>query len=583
MITLVNTDMKSISGIPASYGIAIGPAFVFTRVEIVIEPCNIQDPEEEWKRFVQAQEETSKQLDVAYLKAQEELGEEEAGIFGAQKLMLQDPELIKTVKSRVDSELINVETALYETAESFALQLEAIDDEYLSARALDIRDVTSRLLRNLLGLKDSPADGLKIPSIITAQDLTPSDTVLLNKDYVLGLCTEVGGSTSHTAILARGLGIPAVVGAGEPLRKIKTGDKLVIDGDAGEIIIDADKKSLIQFRDRQKKFLKTQADAEAISHQPAITTDGHQVEVVANIGSVDDVQPALLSGAEGVGLLRSEFLYLERSSLPTEEEQYESYKTIGDAFGDRPVILRSLDVGGDKDIPYIDMPPEANPFLGVRAIRLCLSRPDIFKPQLRAALRAGYGNNLKLMFPMVATVDDVVKVREVLEECKQELRDEGQDVAEEMEIGIMIEIPSAAVMADQLAEVVDFFSIGTNDLSQYALAADRTNAQVAPMASGFQPAVFRLIKMVIDAAHAKGKWVGLCGEMAGELLAIPILLGLGLDEFSMNPPAVPFAKRLIRSISMEHARQVAEIAINLKGDREIRKYVQEAVPEVNRG
>jgi len=575
--------MKSISGIPASYGIAIGPAFVFSRVEIVIEPCNIQDPEEEWKRFVQAQEETSDQLDVAYLKAQQELGEEEAGIFGAQKLMLQDPELINMVKSRVDSELINVETALYETAESFALQLEAIDDEYLSARALDIRDVSSRLLRNLLGLKDSPADGLKIPSIITAQDLTPSDTVLLNKDYVLGFCTEVGGSTSHTAILARGLGIPAVVGAGEPLRKIKTGDKLVIDGDAGEIIIDADKKSLKKFKDRQKKFLKSQADAEAISHQPAITTDGHQVEVVANIGSVDDVQPALLSGAEGVGLLRSEFLYLERSSLPTEEEQYESYKTIGDAFSDRPVILRSLDVGGDKDIPYIDMPPETNPFLGVRAIRLCLSRLDIFKPQLRAALRAGYGNNLKLMFPMVATVEDVVQVRKVLEECKQELRDEGHDVAEEMEIGIMIEIPSAAIMADQLAEVVDFFSIGTNDLSQYALAADRTNAQVAPMASGFQPAVFRLIKMVIDAAHAKGKWVGLCGEMAGELLAIPILLGLGLDEFSMNPPAVPFAKRLIRSISMEQAKQVADTAINLKGDQEIRNYVQEAVPEVNRG
>jgi len=555
LITLVKNDMKSISGIPASYGIAIGPAFVFTRVDIVIEPCNIQDPEEEWNRFIQAQEETSKQLDVAYLKAQKELGEEEAGIFGAQKLMLRDPELINTVKSRVDSELINVETALFETAESFALQLEAIDDEYLSARALDI----------------------------TAQDLTPSDTVLLDKDYVLGFCTEVGGSTSHTAILARGLGIPAVVGAGEPLRKIKTGDKLVIDGDAGEIIIDADKKSLKQFRDRQEKFLKAQADAEAISHQPAITTDGQQVEVVANIGSVDDVQPALLSGAEGVGLLRSEFLYLERSSLPTEEEQYESYKTIGDAFGDRPVILRSLDVGGDKDIPYIDLPPETNPFLGVRAIRLCLSRPDIFKPQLRAALRAGYGNNLKLMFPMVATVEDVEQIREVLEECKQELRDEGYDVAEEMEIGIMIEIPSAAILADQLADVVDFFSIGTNDLSQYALAADRTNAQVAPMASGFQPAVFRLIKMVIDAAHAKGKWVGLCGEMAGELLAIPILLGLGLDEFSMNPPAVPFAKRLIRSISMEHARQVAETAINLKGDQEIRNYVQEAVPEVNRG
>ncbi len=337
------------------------------------------------------------------------------------------------------------------------------------------------------------------------------------------------------------------------------------------------------FSTRQGKFRQLRAVAEAVSHLPAITTDGHQVEVVANIGSVDDVQPALLAGAEGVGLLRSEFLYLERPSLPTEEEQYQSYKTIADAFGDRPVILRTLDVGGDKDIPYIDMAPEFNPFLGVRAIRLCLMRPDIFKPQLRAALRAGYGNNLKLMFPMVATVADVLKTRRILDECRDELREEGKRIAEKMDIGIMIEIPSAAILADQLAEEVDFFSIGTNDLSQYTLAADRTNAQVAQIASGFQPAVFRLIKGVIEAAHARGKWVGLCGEMAGELLAIPILLGLGLDEFSMNPPAIPFAKRLIRSISLEQARKVADVALNLREDGEIRQYIKEVIPEVNMG
>ncbi|TFG48511.1 MAG: phosphoenolpyruvate--protein phosphotransferase, partial [Anaerolineales bacterium] len=452
-----------------------------------------------------------------------------------------------------------------------------------SARALDIRDVSSRCLRNLMGLNDSPAAGLKTPSIIVAQDLTPSDTVLLEKGFVLGFCTAEGGSTSHTAILARGLGIPAVVGAGVDVQKIKNGETLVIDGDKGDIVINPDQKAIRGFSSRQEKFLKIQKEAEANTHQPAVTTDGHQVEIVANIGNVDGIQPALEAGAEGVGLLRSEFLYLERDSLPTEEEQYQSYKTIADAFGDKPVILRSLDVGGDKDIPYIDMPPETNPFLGVRAIRLCLTRPELFKPQLRAALRAGYGNNLKLMFPMVASVQDVKDITTVLEECKEELRAEGFDVAEKMDIGIMIEIPSAAIMADQLAEVVDFFSIGTNDLSQYTMAADRTNAQVAPLASGFQPAVFRLIKNVIDAAHAKGKRVGLCGEMAGELLAIPILLGLGLDEFSMNPPAIPFAKRLIRTISLDHARQVAEVAINLQGDREIREYVQEAVPEVNWG
>ena len=320
---------------------------------------------------------------------------------------------------------------------------------------------------------------------------------------------------------------------------------------------------------------------EKIAHEPAITLDGHQVEIVANIGSVDSTQTALDSGAEGVGLLRSEFLYLERNSLPSEEEQYESYKAIADAFGQQPVILRTLDVGGDKEIPYIDMPDEANPFLGVRAIRLCLTRPQLFKPQLRAALRAGMGNNLKLMFPMVATVSEVEQVRALLEECREELKEEGYPVADLMEIGIMIEIPAAALMADQLSKVVDFFSIGTNDLSQYVLAADRTNAHVAEIASGFQPAVFRLIKQVIDAAHENGKWVGLCGELGGELLAIPILLGLGLDEFSMNPPAIPYAKYLIRSINMEKARWVADQVLNLGSDQEIRDFVREHIPEVN--
>jgi phosphotransferase system enzyme I (PtsI) len=575
--------MKSITGIPASYGIAIGPAFVFDRAEIVIDTYSIEDPAEEWKRFEAAQEQTRQQLDVAYQSTKEDCGEEAAEIFNAQKLMLEDPELINTVKTRVEKELVNIESVLYEAAESYAKQLESIDDEYLSARALDIRDVSSRCLRNLLGLIDSPSAGLKTPSIIVAKDLTPSDTVLLNKEFVLGFCTAEGGSTAHTAILARGLGIPAVVGAGTEIEQITNGDEIVIDGDAGIIVINPDKGQVKEFNKRQKNFQKIQAEAEAITHQPAITTDGHRVEVVANIGNVEGVQAALDAGAEGVGLLRSEFLYLERSSLPTEEEQYQKYKTIADAFGDKPVILRTLDVGGDKDIPYIDLPLEANPFLGVRAIRLCLSRPELFKPQLRAALRAGFGNNLKLMFPMVATVDDVLKTRAVLEECRDELKKEGYDVSDQMDIGIMIEIPSAAIMADQLSEVVDFFSIGTNDLSQYTLAADRTNAQVAQIASGFQPAVFRLIKQVIDAAHSNGKWVGLCGEMAGELLAIPILLGLGLDEFSMNPPAIPFAKQLIRSISFEHAQQVAQTALNLKSDSEIREYIKKTVPEVNMG
>ena len=575
--------MKSISGISASYGIAIGPAFIFDQPEIIIETYSIKDPLNEWKRFEEAREKTHQQLDQAYQLTKEDCGEEAAEIFNAQKLMLNDPELINTVKTRIEKELINIESALFDTAESYAQQLEAIKDEYLSARALDVRDVSSRCLRNLLGLSDSPAAGLQVPSIIVAQNLTPSDTILLKKDFVLGFCTAEGGSTSHTAILARGLGIPAVVGAGLDVISIQNREELVVDGDAGVIVIDPDQDALKEFKARQQTFLKIKAEVDKISHQPAVTTDGHQVEVVANIGNLEGVQAALDAGAEGVGLLRSEFLYLERSSLPSEEEQCQKYKTIADAFGDKPVILRTLDVGGDKDIPYIEMPLENNPFLGVRAIRLCLSRPELFKPQLRAALRAGYGNNLKLMFPMVATVKDVNDTLAVLEECRNELRKEGYKLAEKMDIGIMIEVPSAAIMADQLSKVVDFFSIGTNDLSQYTLAADRTNAQVAPIAGGFHPSVFRLIKGVIDAAHANGKWVGLCGEMAGELLAIPILLGLGLDEFSMNPPAIPFAKRLIRSITYEGAKGVAEKALNLSSDYEIREYVQKMVPEVNLG
>lgn len=573
--------MKTISGIPASYGIAIGPAYVFAQRELKFERYSIDDPAVEWQRFKAACKKTKLQLDETFLKTKEECGEEAADIFKAQKLMLEDPELIHAVKARIEKGSVNIEAALYDTAEDYAQQLELLDDDYLSERALDIRDVTSRCLRNLLGLPDLPAADLSCPSVIVAKNLNPSDTVLLDKENVVGFCTAEGGSTSHTAILARSLGIPAVVGAGDDVGDIQKGEQLVIDGDAGVVAIDPDQDALAEYQSRQKRFLKIQAQVDANTHQPAVTTDGHQVEVVANIGNSNDVQAALNAGAEGVGLLRSEFVYLEKSSFPSEEEQYLIYREIADSFGDKPVILRTLDVGGDKDIPYIKMPSENNPFLGVRAIRLCLSRQEIFKPQLRAALRAGYGNNLKLMFPMVATVEDVRKTRDVLLVCQQELKNEGFQVAEEMEIGIMIEVPSAAILADQLAEVVDFFSIGTNDLSQYTMAADRTNADVARLASGFQPSVFRLIKLTIDAAHARGKWVGLCGEMAGELLAIPILVGLGLDEFSMNPPAIPFAKRLIRDISYRQAQVVAGQALKLTSDTEIREYIQQTVPEVN--
>ncbi|MBL7063852.1 MAG: phosphoenolpyruvate--protein phosphotransferase, partial [Anaerolineae bacterium] len=382
-------------------------------------------------------------------------------------------------------------------------------------------------------------------------------------------------------ILARGLGLPAIVGAGSHILEIPDDAMLALDGDDGTLLVEPDEGTVAVYRARQAAAVTVLAQARERAHEPAVTRDGHRVEVVANVGNVEGARAALESGAEGVGLLRTEFLYLERTHLPDEEEQYRAYRDIVDVFGDLPVILRTLDIGGDKDLPYLDLPHEMNPFLGLRAIRLCLARPELFKPQLRAALRAGAGRNLKLMFPMVATVAEVRAARAVLEECRAELLDEGQPVAERMKVGIMVEVPAAALLADHLAAEVDFFSIGTNDLSQYTLAADRTNASVAPLADAFHPAVLRLVHDVIAAAHGQAKWVGLCGELAGEPLAIPILLGLGLDEFSMNPPAIPLAKQIIRALTLDEAREVAQAALELDSPDAVRALVRERMPAAN--
>jgi phosphoenolpyruvate-protein phosphotransferase len=562
--------MQTITGIPASRGIALGPAFRFLRPHLVVTRCNVQDSIAEWARFESALDVARQQLAAVQASVAGSHGAEEAAIFEAQAMMLDDPDLIEAVRLAILQGGTNAEAALHDAAESYAQALAALDDEYLQARAADVRDVANRVLRVLLNVAESPTAGLKTPSIILAADLAPSDTVMLDKSLVLGFCTAAGGATSHTAILARGLGLPAVVGAGTDMLALPDYAPLILDGEAGWLVVEPDAATTAVYQAKQAGADAAEAVARASAHEPAITRDGRRVEVVANIGNVAGAHAALAAGAEGVGLLRTEFLFLERTSLPSEEEQYRAYKAIGDAFGGLPVILRTLDVGGDKELPYLNAPSEQNPFLGVRAIRLCLSRPELFKPQLRAALRAGAGNGLKLMFPMVATVGEVRQARAVLVECQAELRAQGLPVAERMEIGIMIEIPAAAVVADQLAKVVDFFSIGTNDLSQYTMAADRTNAGVASLADAFQPAVLRLIRQVIDAAHAAGKWVGLCGELAGEPLAIPILLGLGLDEFSMNAPAIPMAKQVIRTLRVDDARAIAATVLELESADEVR-------------
>jgi phosphoenolpyruvate-protein phosphotransferase len=575
--------VKTLQGIAASRGIAIGPAFHFRRVDLRFERYKVGDPAAEWTRFQAALEMACEQLADVYAKAEAESGAEQAAIFQSHTMMLEDPELLEAVQTSIEGQGVNAESALSDAAEMYAQMLEALDDEYFRARAADVRDVATRVLRILLGVAESPTAGLATSSIILARDLTPSDTVLLDKTLVMGFCTAEGGATSHTAILARGLGLPAVVGAGPEVLQVPDGATLVLDGNGGTLLVEPNEETVAEYRARQTAAATVLAQARRMAHEPAITRDSHRVEIVANIGNVEGARTALEAGAEGVGLLRTEFLYLERDHLPDEEEQYRAYRAIVDVFGNRPVILRTLDIGGDKALPYLDLPYEMNPFLGLRAIRLCLARPELFRPQLRAALRAGAGRNLKLMFPMVATVAEVQAVRAMLEECRTELSAEGRPVAEEMEVGIMIEIPAAALMADHLAAEVDFFSIGTNDLSQYTLAADRTNAQVAPLASGFQPSVLRLVRDVITAAHTQGKWVGLCGELASEPLAIPILLGLGLDEFSMNPLAVPLAKQIIRALTLDEAREVAQAALELDSPDKVQALVRERVPAANAG
>ena len=573
--------MKKLNGVAASRGICIGPAFQFVRIELNTEKKEILDTSAELIRLEDALSRAKDQIEAIYQKALNEAGEADAEIFQAHKMILDDPELISAIKSRIENEKVNSEFAVSETAKSFAAMMAAMEDEYFAARATDIMDVANRVLRVLMNIAESPTADLKVPSVIMADDLTPSDTVLLDKSLVLGFCIAQGSATSHTAILARGLGLPAVAGAGDAVLTVDTGMKIIIDGTNGEVIIAPDAELEQTYRQRLETSQNLQTESLKYAKDAAKTSDGVQFEIVANIGNVEDAKFAVENGAEGVGLLRTEFLYLERSTLPTEEEQYQAYSAILDVFGKHPVVLRTLDVGGDKEIPYLNLPKEMNPFLGERAIRLCLNRPDIFKPQLRAALRAGVGHNLKIMFPMVATLSCVRSAKAVVKECKDELTREGIAFADDAEIGIMVEIPSAAVIADQLAKEVDFFSIGTNDLSQYTLAADRTNPKVAQLSDAFQPAVLRLIKMVIDAAHQEKKWVGMCGELAGEPLAAPILVGLGLDEFSMSPPFIPLVKQIIRNLDSNEMSALAKGALMLESPQEIHAFVKKEIPFIN--
>ena len=558
-----------LQGIGASEGYAVAPAFVYRRPDLRVERCTVDDPQAEIDRFRRALDTARHQLDEVQQHVSATADEQTGRIFEFHRMMLEDDELVSTVEEKIATEHCNAEAAVSDVIGQWVSHFESLDDELMSARAADVRDVGNRLLAVLMGVDLSQLSQLPEPVIVVAEDLVPSETALMDRTRVRGLCTALGGSTSHTAILARMWGIPAVVGVGEEILAVPSGTILALDGESGVVEVNPSPETVRAYRARQERLTAVQAKALERATEPALTRDGHRVEVVANIGDVDSAHEAISYGAEGVGLLRTEFLYLGRTTLPDEEEQFAAYRAIAEVMGQRPLIVRTLDVGGDKQLPYLDIGTELNPFLGVWAIRLCLERPDIFQPQLRAILRAGVGHNVKVMFPMVATRGEVLQARAALDQARRDLAADGIPHVDQLEVGIMVETPAAAIAADVLAPEVDFFSIGSNDLTQYTLACDRGNERVSYLYHPLDPAVLRLIRNVIEAGHAAGRWVGVCGEMAGQRLAIPILLGLGLDEFSMTPRAIPVAKQLIRQLDRGQAQALAQEVLALGDAAEV--------------
>ena len=561
-------------GTGASPGIALGKALVIEHSELVIEKKTIENIDEEIQKLESAVKVSKEELTKVKEKALAELGEHEAEIFEAHLLVLEDPELIGSAISKIRDEKVNADYALNEIKEMFVAMFESMDNEYMRERAADIKDVTNRVLRHILGIKVVDLAGLDEEVVLIAHDLTPSDTATMNKNMVLGFLTDIGGRTSHTAIMARTLEIAAVVGLNDITKKVKDGDYIVFNGDTGEVIVNPDEETKAKYASLKEEFEEYRKSLELLKGQASITTDGRHVELAGNIGSPNDVEGLIKNDAEGVGLYRTEFLYMDKEdSFPTEEEQYEAYKAVLEGMNNKPIVIRTLDIGGDKELPYFEMEAEMNPFLGYRAIRLCLDRKDIFKTQLRALYRASVHGKLRIMFPMISSLEELLDAKEVIKEVLKELDAENIAYSNDVEVGMMIEIPSAAVISDVLAKHVDFFSIGTNDLIQYTCAVDRMNQKISHLYNQFNPAVLRLIKMVIDNANKEGKWVGMCGESAGDQRMIPILLGFGLDEFSMSPISILPARKLITSLSYADMQKFADEVLAMGTAKEIKEYV----------
>ncbi|MEC0282283.1 phosphoenolpyruvate--protein phosphotransferase [Terribacillus saccharophilus] len=567
--------MSMINGIAASNGIAIAKAYHLAVPDLSFDKTIVANAEEEISRLDAALEISKKELEKIRENARVSLGDEHAEIFSAHLLVLADPELINPVKDNVRNNNINAEAALDETATMFIDMFRSMDNEYMKERAADIQDVTKRVMAHLLQVSFPDPALIDEEVIIIAEDLTPSDTAQLNKQFVKGFTTDIGGRTSHSAIMARSLEIPAVVGTKSITSSAANDVMIIVDGIEGTVIIDPTEDELATYRAKQEAFEQQKQEWAKLKNEPTITTDGVHVELVANIGTPEDVIGVQNNGGEGVGLYRTEFLYMGKSELPSEDEQFESYKAVLENMGDKPVVVRTLDIGGDKELSYLQLPKEMNPFLGYRAIRLCLERDDIFRVQLRALLRASVYGNLKIMFPMIATLEEFRQAKAILLEEKDKLVADGVSVSDSIEIGIMVEIPSTAVAAKQFAKEVDFFSVGTNDLIQYTMAADRMNERVSYLYQPYHPAILNLVHNVIEAAHAEGKWAGMCGEMAGDAIAIPLLLGLGLDEFSMSATSILPARTQITKLSKADMQELSQQALTLSTADEVEQLVRQ--------
>ncbi|HGZ8478371.1 TPA: phosphoenolpyruvate--protein phosphotransferase [Staphylococcus aureus] len=569
---------KLIKGIAASDGVAIAKAYLLVEPDLTFDKNEkVTDVEGEVAKFNNAIEASKVELTKIRNNAEVQLGADKAAIFDAHLLVLDDPELIQPIQDKIKNENANAASALTDVTTQFVTIFESMDNEYMKERAADIRDVSKRVLSHILGVELPNPSMIDESFVIVGNDLTPSDTAQLNKEFVQGFATNIGGRTSHSAIMSRSLEIPAIVGTKSITQEVKQGDMIIVDGLNGDVIVNPTEDELIAYQDKRERYFADKKELQKLRDADTVTVDGVHAELAANIGTPNDLPGVIENGAQGIGLYRTEFLYMGRDQMPTEEEQFEAYKEVLEAMDGKRVVVRTLDIGGDKELSYLNLPEEMNPFLGYRAIRLCLAQQDIFRPQLRALLRASVYGKLNIMFPMVATINEFREAKAILLEEKENLKNEGHDISDDIELGIMVEIPATAALADVFAKEVDFFSIGTNDLIQYTLAADRMSERVSYLYQPYNPSILRLVKQVIEASHKEGKWTGMCGEMAGDETAIPLLLGLGLDEFSMSATSILKARRQINGLSKNEMTELANRAVDCATQEEVIELVNNYV------